>query len=206
MPDDSPMDDLILGDPQETLLAIRFARGDEAALREAYDLWSPMVYRLGLRTLVGRADAEDLTQSTFVAAWRGRATYRPDRGGLCGWLMGIARRQLIDRLREVRREQRAGEAAKVADPAPVTTPMVDRVVDRLVVADQLSRLADDQRRVVQLAFFDDLTHSQIANVTGMPLGTVKSHLRRGIERLRRSWEEVDRAAHRSGAADPAGPR
>jgi RNA polymerase sigma-70 factor (ECF subfamily) len=112
----------------------------------------------------------------------------------------------MDRLRAMQRDRAATERLSAVAPAAPPDPGPDRVLDQLVVADELSRLSDEQRRVVQLAFYDDLTHTQIATMTGMPLGTVKSHLRRGLERLRNSWEEVDRAAHRPRTAGPAGTR
>jgi len=178
----------------EEWIADRFVAGDETALRAAYDRWGGLVYRLGRRALPNSSDAEDLTQTTFVAAWRGRSTFDPARGGLGGWLLGIARRQLIDRLRVLQRDQRLVDAVTAVEPVAPAHPGPDRILDRLVVADRLARLVPDQRRVVALAFYDDLTHTQIAALTGLPLGTVKSHLRRGIDQLRRSWEEVDRGA------------
>lgn len=190
----------------ELRLAERFAAGDERALREAYDRWGGVVYRFGRRCLPNQHDAEDLAQQTFVAAWRGRQGFDPDRGRLGAWLLGIARRQLADRLRLMQRDLRVTLAVEAAAPTAAPQGSPERVLDRLVVADELARLAPEQRRVVQLAFYDDLTHTQIAGVTGLPLGTVKSHIRRSIERLRRSWEEVDRAALQPRAARPARPR
>lgn len=184
----------------ERMLVERFRRGDETVLRELYDRYGGLVHRLGLSCLSSHHEAEDVTQATFVAAWRGRATYDPERGTLAGWLLGIARRQVVDRLRVMRREHGITAAAvRQAEAGYSEEPGPERVVDRLVVLDELRQLSDEQRRVVELAFFDDLTHVQIAGVTGLPLGTVKSHLRRGLARLRDRWE-VDGAARGSGSA------
>jgi len=180
--------------PDEDLdLAERFRQGDESVLRLVYDRYGGLVYRLGLSCLTTHHDAEDLTQATFVAAWRGRQTYDPDRGTLAGWLLGIGRRQVVDRLRARQRERDLAAAVGRVEPGYSDVPSPERVVDRLVVLDELRRLSPEQRRVVELAFFDDLTHVQIAGLTGLPLGTVKSHLRRGLDRLRSRWE-VDGAA------------
>lgn len=172
----------------EADLEERFRLGDDRALRQVYDRFGPAVFRLALRGLPTPTEAEDATQATFVAAWFGRGTFDPDRGSLLGWLLGIARRQVIDRLRAYAREQRLAEAARNQPEPHVNGVDPDLLVDRLVVADGLARLPADQRRVLELAFFDDLTHQQVAAVTGMPLGTVKSHVRRGMITLRRRWE------------------
>jgi RNA polymerase sigma-70 factor, ECF subfamily len=178
-------------DDTEVVLAAAFADGAEWALRAAYDRYAGLVHTVARTCLGVPSDAEDVTQAVFVSAWQGRTTYDPDRGTLAGWLVGITRRRVIDKLRVLDRERRAREAAAgVADPAgaPRLYDAPDQVVDRIVVADGLARLPDNQRRVLELAFFDDLTHQQIANMTGLPLGTVKSHVRRGLEQLRRRWE------------------
>jgi RNA polymerase sigma factor (sigma-70 family) len=178
----------------DRLLGERFRTGDETALQEMYERYGGLVHHVGLACLPGRHEAEDLTQATFVAAWRGRQTYDPDRGTLAGWLLGIARRQAVDRLRVLRRERTVIDAVlRHPPPAYSEEPVAEQVIDRILVLDELSRLGDEQRRVLELAFFDDLTHVQIAGLTGLPLGTVKSHLRRGLARLRRRWE-VDGAA------------
>ncbi|HET8657650.1 MAG TPA: sigma-70 family RNA polymerase sigma factor [Micromonosporaceae bacterium] len=181
-------------------LGDRFRSGEEAALREAYDHYARMVLHLARASLGNVADAEDVTQATYVAAWLGRDTYDPDRGSLLAWLLGIARRKVVDRLREGGRQDRVAEAVRQILPADAAEPGPDRIVDRLVVADELGRLPGEQRRVIELAFYDDLTHQQIAAVTRLPLGTVKSHLRRGLAQLRQRWE-VDGATR---GARPAG--
>ena len=189
------------GPDDERLLAERFRSGDETVLREVYDRYGGLVHRIGTACLPSHHDAEDVTQATFVAAWRGRGTYDPDRGSLAGWLLGIARRQAVDRLRVLGREREISAAAVRhggLDPYS-TEPDPEQVVDRLLILDELRRLTDEQRQVVELAFFDDLTHVQIAGLTGLPLGTVKSHLRRGLTRLRTRWE-VDGAARGPGSA------
>ncbi|MGK5682298.1 RNA polymerase sigma factor [Actinoplanes sp. URMC 104] len=182
-------------------LAERLRGGDEKALRTAYERHGAAVLYLAQRLLGNRADAEDVTQLTFVAAWTGRDGFDPQRGTMLGWLLGIARRKAVDRMRSAARDDRVTETvrAQVAPPDGTETP--ERVCDRLVVADELGRLPEEQRRTLELAFFDDLTHPQIAAVTGLPLGTVKSHIRRGMANLRRRWE-VDGAAFGSRSAGP----
>ncbi|WCN82687.1 RNA polymerase sigma factor [Micromonospora sp. LH3U1] len=187
-------------DPPVDDLDLRFRAGDEVALREAYDRYGRAVLHLATSMLANRADAEDVTQATFVAAWLGRDTFDPAKGSLIGWLLGIGRRKVIDRMRASARETRVVETVRQLPEPAQTSPDPDRVVDRLVIADELARLPDDQRRMLELAFYDDLTHQQIATVTGVPLGTVKSHIRRGMASLKRRWE-VDGAAP---GARPAG--
>ncbi|WP_240956217.1 RNA polymerase sigma factor [Micromonospora sp. HNM0581] len=188
-----------MGTPEDEL-AHRFRAGDEQALREAYDRYGRIVLHLASSTLVNRSDAEDAAQATFVAAWLGRETFDPAKGSLVGWLLGIGRRKVIDRLRSAAREDRAVETVRQLPEPESTSSDPDTVIDRLVVADELARLPDDQRRMLELAFFDDLTHQQISTMTGVPLGTVKSHIRRGMASLKRRWE-VDGAAP---GARPAG--
>jgi len=188
----------------ESFVAL-FRAGDEVALRQAYDRYGPAIYHLATRSLANEADAEDVAQATFVAAWLGRHTYEPERGTLLGWLLGIARRKVIDHIRSVARDEKVTASVRqVTDPVPVDHAP-DRVVERLVVADEMAQLPSEQRRVLELAFYDDLTHPQIAAVTGLPLGTVKSHLRRAMQRLRRRWE-VEGVASGTGATGAPGAR
>jgi RNA polymerase sigma factor (sigma-70 family) len=188
-------------------IADRWREGDEKALRAVWERYGGAVLYLSQRLLNNRADAEDVTQSTFVAAWAGRETFDPSRGSLIGWLLGITRRKAVDRIRLSARQDRITETVRTqlpTAPEPVHDP--DRVVDRLVIADELGRLPDEQRRTLELAFFDDLTHPQIAAVTGLPLGTVKSHIRRGMANLRRRWEVDGGAASGSRSTGPSRAR
>ncbi len=169
-----------------------FVSGDDAALHAVYDRHGSLVYRIALAMLRSVPDAEDVTQATFVSAWRGRDTFDPYAGTLAGWLVGIARRRAVDQLRVIGRERRTLQAVS-DEPSTLDSPSnMDSIVDRMLVVDELSRLPVAQRQVLELAFYDGLTHIQIAETTGIPVGTVKSHVRRGLTRLRRRWE-VDSA-------------
>lgn len=172
----------------------RFRSGDERALRWLYDRYGAAVLHLAHATVGNRHDAEDVVQATFVAAWQSRERYERQLGSPLAWLLGIARRKAVDLVRLRSRQDRVADTLRQVETAGAGVDTgADTVIDRLVVADELSGLEPAQRRILQLSFYDDLTHVQIAAVTGMPLGTVKSHLRRGLARLRSRWE-VDRAA------------
>lgn len=179
------------GSQADRELAEAFAAGVEEALTAAYHRWGPLVYSLARRTLGDSREAEDVRQTVFLAAWRGRAGFSPGRGALGAWLVGITRRKTADALaaRTRRAELAAAAAARLAEPADHRDTLADRVLDRVLVRSELARIPAPQRRVLTLAFYDDLTQTQIAEVTGWPLGTVKSHARRGLLRLGRYLED-----------------
>ncbi|MEU6491038.1 sigma-70 family RNA polymerase sigma factor [Streptomyces sp. NPDC046984] len=166
-------------------LARGLRAGDEACLTEAYRRWSPMVHALAWRCLGDAREAEDVTQQVFLGVWRGRGGYRPDRGALPGWITGIARRKIADALSaRTRRGELVSSAASSLGPADSGSAQPETLLDRVVVRRELARLPAAQRQVLCLAYYEDLTQTQIAARTGWPLGTVKSHARRGLRRLR----------------------
>ncbi|GHB25720.1 sigma-70 family RNA polymerase sigma factor [Streptomyces chryseus] len=186
---------------KETLYEDELARGlcaaDEAAFAAVYRRWGALVHTMATRSLGDTHEAEDVTQQVFIGAWRGRDGYRPERGPLGAWLVGITRRKIIDALAaRTRRLTLIASAAHDADARRYDEGAPDDILDRVLLVDALSRLPRHQRAVLCMAFYEDLSQAQIAERTGMPLGTVKSHARRGLHRLRQAMEQglVDETA------------
>lgn len=172
------------GEPSPADIAKGFAEGREESLGDAYRRWSTLVYNLALRALGDRTDAEDVTQLVFTSAWRGRSTYNPAAGSLGAWLTGITRHRVADRLAARDRDRRTTASLRTVDPDRRIDGVADQVVDRVVLADELERIDDPRRSILRLAFYEDQTYSQIAEHLDLPLGTVKSHARRGLLYLR----------------------
>ncbi|MET8135217.1 sigma-70 family RNA polymerase sigma factor [Streptomyces sp. NPDC005251] len=168
--------------------------GDETSLGTAYRRWAPLVHALARRSLGDPREAEDVTQQVFLAVWRGGRGYRPERGPVAAWLVGITRRKIADALSaRTRRTELVGAAGALLALADDTRTRPEATLDRVLVRHELAKLPTAQRRVLHLAFYEDLTQTQIAQRTGLPLGTVKSHSRRGLHQLRhglRSAAEV----------------
>jgi len=172
------------------LVATRLRDGDPDALADAYRLHSRLVHTLALRSLGNHQDAEDVTQQVFVAAWRGRQGLDPQRGPLPAWLVGITRHAIADALRVRARGGQQLYEINDTHVEPAAPRLDDTVTDRVFVQDALENLGEPRRTIVRLAFVEDQTHEQISQSLGLPLGTVKSHARRGLLQLRAALEGV----------------
>lgn len=179
-------DDVTTTSPDDDQLVDAFVAGDERGLERVYQRWSPLVYTLALRSLTDPADADDVTQKVFVKAWKARDTYDRGRGALSAWLVGITRNCIADTHAERQRRARLEEKVR-ADPLQEPVASFD-IADRIIIANEIDLLDDVPRQIIRLAFYRDLTHTQIADTLGLPLGTVKSHIRRSLARLRTRLE------------------
>ncbi len=177
--------------PSDDELMAGLAVGDITALEALYDRYGSLVFSVGLRVLLDRQLAEDVTQEVFLRLWRRPWAYNPDRGRFISWLMSVARNRAID---ERRRLNRRHVAEDRGDDAAPELPDLGRLRDPLtlaVLADQrrevlaaLAQLPAAQREVLELAYFTGLTQTEIAARTGEALGTVKTRVRLGMQKLR----------------------
>lgn len=170
-----------------------FVGGDERALQTLYDEHGRLVFSFCRRSL-GPERAADATQEVFLAAWRSRQRYRPEAGTLPGWLLGIARFKVIDIMRSDGRAPLPRDVTEGNEPWESDESMVNRTAEQMLLAEAISQLPERAQRMVKLAFFEDLTQTQISERCDVPLGTVKSDIRRSLEKLRRHMEGFDDAA------------
>lgn len=172
-------------------LDLHFATGGEEGLALAYRAHAPLVFSVALRALGDRQAASDATQEVFIRAWRFRSGFDPEAGSLPAWLLGINRNVIADALAARRRRERLDHlATTVADyrSAGPGSEVMEGLADRVVLDSELEMLGEPQRSILKLAFYEDLTHQEIAARLRLPLGTVKSHIRRSLTHLRRRLE------------------
>jgi RNA polymerase sigma-70 factor (ECF subfamily) len=167
-----------MADASSKALIGRIASGDHQALGEFYDRYASMANGLALRILRNTADAQDVVQEVFLQAWRQADRYDASRGTPEAWISTLARTRALDKLR--RRTSRREESPESA-PGTTATP---RNVEVLAVRKGLEGLSKPQRQVLELAYYEGLTQSEIATRLGEPLGTVKTRIRTAMIRLR----------------------
>ena len=193
----------------ESLLLPRIAGGDQSAVQDCIDRYGGLVWTLARRRLASREDAEDAVQEVFVDLWRSADRFDPRMGEEITFVAMITRRRVIDRLR---RRTGLPETASIDEAGAVEAvdPAGDTPVGRRLELGEEARVADEhleqlqlhEQRVLRLSIYDGLSHSAIAECTGLPLGTVKSHIRRGLESLRRTLAGRTRDDHRAAGRGP----
>lgn len=166
---------------------IRVATGDRAALRMVYQDTSAKLFGVVLRILNDRSEAEDVLQDIFVTVWRKAASFDPAKASPITWLVAIARNRAIDRLRAggaSRRTEPIEAAGEVSDPAPPASERVEQAQLQQRLASCLEELEARHAAAIRAAFLDGATYEQLAGRMSVPLGTMKSWIRRGLAKLR----------------------
>ena len=176
-------------------LVARAGSGDERAMTDLYDRYGAVVYTVAYRVVGERADAEEVVVEAFAQAWRDAGRFEAARGSVAAWLTMIARSRALDLVRaRARRERLAATAASAspetsasgADPAANPAERTEQDERRRIVRQAMESLSPPQRQAIELAFFEGLSQSEIAERLGEPLGTVKTRVRLGMQKLRES--------------------
>ena len=167
---------------EEMRLVARIRAGDQQAMSELYDRYGKVVYAVALRVLQDASGAEDVLQDVFLQLWRKPDAFDASRGSLAAWLAVIARHRAIDRVRKRRPETDIEECVIASGPDLRDETERTLVIEK--VRGVLAEMNSDQRAALELAFFQGLTHTEIAEKTGEPLGTIKTRIRTGLQQLR----------------------
>jgi RNA polymerase sigma-70 factor (ECF subfamily) len=168
----------------DVMLVAAIRSGDEQAMAQVYDRYSPIVYSVALRVLGDTAAAEDILQEVFMQLWRSPDAFDASRGSLPGWLAVITRNRAIDSLRKRRAETDIAEVVVSIEPDLTNRTEWSRVLEKIRSA--LASMPSPQRSALEMAFFEGLTHTEIAARTGEPLGTIKTRIRAGLLTLRKA--------------------
>ncbi len=167
-----------------TPLLRKIATGDDEALRTLYREYGSLAYALAYRMLGRRERAEDVVQEAFLRVWRHAGRFDGARASFPTWLTRIVRNLCIDELRRKDPSQSADVLDDVEQWVAHASPIDRPILDRLIIREAFLALPMEQSRVVEMAYFEGLTHREIARNLGIPEGTVKSRLRLGLQRLR----------------------
>jgi RNA polymerase sigma-70 factor (ECF subfamily) len=159
--------------------------GDESALATLYDRYSSIVYAVALRVLSDTGAAEDVLQEVFMQLWRNPGVFDSSRGNLGAWLGVISRNRAIDILRKRRPETDIADVVVSVEPDMAGVAERARAMER--VRGALGSMPAAQRSALEMAYFEGLTHTEIAAKTGEPLGTIKTRIRAGLQALRKSF-------------------
>jgi RNA polymerase sigma-70 factor (ECF subfamily) len=173
------------------------AAGDPRAVQACLDRYGSLVWSIALKWSGSRADAEDAVQDIFIDLWKSAARFDADKASEATFIAMVARRRMIDRRRSQAREneRRAPGDVDVTEVASDAHETLEMRGEALIAERALAELPEDRQRVLRLSIYEGMTHEQISSGTGMPIGTVKSHVRRGLNAIR----------NRLGTADESSP-
>jgi RNA polymerase sigma factor (sigma-70 family) len=177
-------------DARDEDLLLRVGAGDERAFRELFGRYAAVAHALAFRLVRQSQVAEEIVQEAFLAVWRNPDRYDAARGSVRAWLMGTVHHRAVDAVRREQAQRRRVEQASglgpgiVEDPVDEVLAAIDLPRERRLVRAALGELPEEQREVIQRMYFDGLSQSQIAERTGLPLGTVKSRTLLAMRRLR----------------------
>jgi RNA polymerase sigma-70 factor, ECF subfamily len=169
----------------DAMLVSAIRSGDEQAMAQIYERYSPIVYAVALRVLGDTATAEDILQEVFMQLWRTPEVFNASRGSLPAWLAVIARNRAIDSLRKRRPETDVTDIIVAVEPDLVSGAEWNRALEK--IRRLLGGMTSPQRSALEMAFFEGLTHTEIAARTGEPLGTIKTRIRAGLVSLRKAF-------------------
>ena len=168
----------------DAVLVSAIRAGDQTAMAEIYDRYSNVVYSVALRVVADAGAAEDILQDVFMQLWRNPQAFDANRGSLPGWLAVISRNRAIDFLRKRRPETEMEEVVVNVEPDMVRSAEWSLLLGK--IRGVLASMPDSQRAALEMSFFQGLTHGEIAEKTGEPLGTIKTRIRAGLIALRKA--------------------
>jgi RNA polymerase sigma-70 factor (ECF subfamily) len=179
----------IRANAEDVALIRRVCEADEAALGALYDRWNRSVFSLVLQVLKDPDEAEDIVEETFWQVWRKAPSFDPSRGAVSTWLLTIARRKALDRIRSrARQREESLESGSgfvdIASNEPDPSQLAEGAERRADLAAALNELPVEQRRVLELGYFSGMSQSEIAEAIGEPLGTVKTRMRLAMQKLK----------------------
>lgn len=179
---------------QDRDLMRRIEQQDQSALAQLYERYGRPVYSLAYRVLQNAALAEEATQDTFMKVWKQSARWDSHKGALTSWLLTIARYTAIDRLRQEQRQtapQMVSLDAIVSPESEEGQPEDVVMRDGVVLRSLLNQIPQEQAQVIEMGFFQGLTHTELAEKLDQPLGTIKTRARLGLQKLRLLWSELE---------------
>jgi RNA polymerase sigma-70 factor, ECF subfamily len=175
-------------------LLTQIAQGDRTALSQLYDRYSRMIYAIAWKSLNSVEDCEEVVLEVFTQIWKIADRFDLDKGSAEQWIFTLARSRILDRLRKFQRLQKVNEAIASGKEIEFPTASVDPIEavemgerQQQVIA-ALSQIPSEQRQVIEMAYYQGLTHTEIATATGLSLGTVKTRLRLGLSKLKVAFE------------------